>query len=386
MTLGETMTMAPIVIDGRAYVGNAGADFGVRGWLACLDIENGKELWRAWSTGSDKDCLIGDKFKPFYESDRGHNLGLKSWPPGRWQTGGGRVWGWISYDPELDLIYYGTSNPAPWNAGERAGDNKWTSGIFARTPATGQARWFYQYSPHDLWDHDGINESVVLDLEISGSQRKTLVHPDRNGYVYVLDRTTGEVISATPFVRITAYKGVDLKTGRLQENAEKAPSVGKVVHDVAPSRTRRQGLVPVGLVATHQTAVHAALEHVDGPRTNGGQLHRRYAVCLPQLKSFIRRLKDTWANSRLGIPWRRNSPGRSTRSSRSGAERWPLPPTSSSMEPWKAGSRRWTPVPASCFGSSKRVRASSGNRSLTAVLMVSNTWRSFLELAAGQAL
>ena len=123
------MTMAPIVIHGRAYVGNAGADFGVRGWLACLDIENGKELWRAWSTGSDKDCLIGDKFKPFYESDRGHNLGLKSWPPGRWQTGGGRVWGWISSIPNSTLSTR-HSDPAPRNAGERAEDNKWTTRIF----------------------------------------------------------------------------------------------------------------------------------------------------------------------------------------------------------------------------------------------------------------
>lgn len=232
---GETMTMAPLIVNGIALVGNSGADFGVRGWLVGIDVNNGKELWRAYSTGPDKDVLIGDDYKPFYASDQGHDLGVKSWPPGRWQVGGGRVWGWVSYDPQLDLIYYGTSNPAPWNADYRTGDNKFTSGIFARTPKTGAARWFYQFSPHDLWDHDGINENVLLDLKLDGSDRKVLVQVQRNGYVYVVDRTNGEVLSATPFVRITSSKGVDLKTGQLIRNDEKKPQLGKVLRDVAPS-------------------------------------------------------------------------------------------------------------------------------------------------------
>ncbi|HZZ26478.1 MAG TPA: PQQ-dependent dehydrogenase, methanol/ethanol family, partial [Pirellulales bacterium] len=235
VTTGETMAMAPLIVKGRALVGNGAADFGVRGWLAAVDIKNGNIDWRAWSTGPDKDCLIGDEFKPFYENDRGKDLGVKSWPPGKWEIGGGRVWAWISYDSELDLIYYGTSNPAPWNSDVRPGDNKWTSGIFARRPSDGQAKWFYQCSPHDLWDHDAVNECVLLDLQIGGITRKVMVHPDRNGYVYVIDRATGEVLSATPFCRITTSKGVDLKTGRLIRVEEKNPAVGKVVHDAAPS-------------------------------------------------------------------------------------------------------------------------------------------------------
>jgi PQQ-dependent dehydrogenase (methanol/ethanol family) len=235
VNLGETMTMAPLIVDGHALVGNSAADFGVRGWLASIDVNNGNILWRAYSTGPDKDVLIGPDFKPFYDSDKGKDLGVQSWPPGRWQIGGGRVWGWVSYDPELKLVYYGTSNPAPWNADYRIGDNKWTSGLFARDPDSGAAKWFYQFSPHDLWDHDGINENVLLDLKIDGKDRKILIQVQRNGYVYVIDRTNGEVLSATPFVRITTSKGVDLKTGRLIRDEGKRPQLGKVIRDVAPS-------------------------------------------------------------------------------------------------------------------------------------------------------
>src|SRR4029078_6226597 len=130
------------------------------------------------------------------------------WPPDHWRVGGGNVWGWISYDPELDLIFHGTGNPGTWNADLRPGDNKRTCGIFARAPDTGEAVWFYQWSPHDLYDHDGVNENLLLDLPINGRTRKVLVRPERNGYVYVPDRTNGEVLSATPFGYITASKGV----------------------------------------------------------------------------------------------------------------------------------------------------------------------------------
>ena len=177
---------------------------------------------------------IGPNFKPFYEQDRGQDLGVKTWPPGRWKVGGGNVWGWISYDPELNLIYHGTGNPGVWNPELRPGDNKWTCGLFARDPDTGDARWLYQWSPHDLFDHDGVNENILVDLELGGGKRKVILHPERNGYVYVLDRTTGEVLSADPFVRITASKGVDLKTGRLVVNLEKVPRTGQVIKDVTP--------------------------------------------------------------------------------------------------------------------------------------------------------
>jgi PQQ-dependent dehydrogenase (methanol/ethanol family) len=232
---GETVTMAPLVVKDKVLVGNSGGEMGVRGWLVALDVKSGKEAWRAWSTGPDKDVLIGPDFKPWYESDRGKDLGVKTWPPEAWKVGGGNAWGWLSYDPEADLVYYGTGNPGPWNPEQRPGDNKWTSGIFARRPEDGAARWFYQYSPHDLHDYDGVNENVLLDIPYKGAQRKLLVHPDRNGYIYVIDRLSGQVLAADPFVHITTTEGVDLKTGKLKYNPQKQPHVGQAVRDICPA-------------------------------------------------------------------------------------------------------------------------------------------------------
>jgi lanthanide-dependent methanol dehydrogenase len=235
---GETMTMAPLVVKGKVLVGNSGGEYGVRGWITALDASDGSIAWRAFSTGPDADCLIGERFKPYYESDKGKDLGVHTWPPDHWKIGGGTVWGFISYDEEQDLIFYGTANPGCWNAELRPGDNKWSCGVFARDPDDGQAVWYYQWSPHDLWDHDGINENVILDLPVDGPDkpgRKVIVHPGRNGYVYVLDRTTGQVLSATPFTRITTSKGVDLTTGRLITVPEKHPQLGKVIRDAQPA-------------------------------------------------------------------------------------------------------------------------------------------------------
>jgi lanthanide-dependent methanol dehydrogenase len=235
ITKGESVTMAPLVVKGKVLVGNSGGEFGVRGWLTALDAKTGKLAWRAYHTGPDKDVLIGARFEPFYPQDQGKDLGVSSWPSDAWKIGGGGTWGWISYDPELNLIYYGTSNPGPWNPEVRPGDNKWTAGMFARDPDNGDAVWAYQWSPHDLYDHDGINELVLLDLPIKGKTRKVLIRPERNGYVYVLDRQTGEVLSADPYGFITTSRGVDLKTGRLIEVPEKATRTGKVVREICPA-------------------------------------------------------------------------------------------------------------------------------------------------------
>ncbi len=232
---GQTITMAPLIAKGKVLVGNSGGEMGVRGWLTALDLETGKIAWRGYSTGPDRDVLIGPRFKPFYKADRGSNLGVSTWPGEGWKTGGGTVWGWISYDPALNIVYHGTANPGPWNAEQRPGDNKWTAGIFARDVDTGEALWAYQWSPHDLYDYDGINEQILLDLPIGGTTRKVLVRPERNGYMYVLDRVTGEVISADPFVYVTSTFGIDLKTGRPKENPQKRPSVGTVVREICPA-------------------------------------------------------------------------------------------------------------------------------------------------------
>jgi PQQ-dependent dehydrogenase (methanol/ethanol family) len=232
---GETVTMAPLVAEGKVLVGNSGGEMGVRGWMTALDAKTGKVAWKAFSTGPDSEVLIGPEFKPYYAMDRGKDLGVSSWPPDAWKIGGGAPWGWISYDPKLRLIYYGTGNPGPWNPEQRPGDNKWTTGVFARDIDTGQARWFYQTTPHDLYDHDDINEQILLDLTIGGRTRAVLIRPGRNGYMYVIDRATGEVLSADPYGYINSAKGVDLKTGRLIPAPEKEPKSGRVVRDICPA-------------------------------------------------------------------------------------------------------------------------------------------------------
>ncbi|WP_352734666.1 methanol/ethanol family PQQ-dependent dehydrogenase [Mesorhizobium sp. M0276] len=235
INIGETITMAPLVVKGKVLVGNSGGEMGVRGWVKALDAADGHVVWTAYSTGPDKDVLIGPDFKPHYDTDKGKDLGVTTWPPEAWKIGGGNMWGWISYDPDLNLFFHGTGNPGPWNPDLRPGDNKWTAGIFARDPDTGAAKWFYQWTPHDLHDYDGINEQVLLDMNWQGQPRKVLVRPERNGYVYVLDRTTGEVLSAQPFGPVNSSKGVDLKTGRLVVDPDKKTGTGKVVRDICPT-------------------------------------------------------------------------------------------------------------------------------------------------------
>ncbi|WNO52699.1 methanol/ethanol family PQQ-dependent dehydrogenase [Stakelama saccharophila] len=235
INIGETITMAPLVAKGKVYVGNSGGELGVRGWVAALDEGSGDVVWKAYATGPDKDVLIGDDFHPYYASDRGKDLGVKTWPADAWKIGGGNMWGWISYDPELDLILHGTGNPGPWNAEQRPGDNKWTTGIFARDPETGAAKWFYQFTPHDEHDYDAINEQILLDMPFAGKMRKVLVRIARDGYVYVMDRHTGRVLSADPYGPVNSSKGVNLKTGRLILNPAKKTKLGQVVRDICPT-------------------------------------------------------------------------------------------------------------------------------------------------------
>jgi lanthanide-dependent methanol dehydrogenase len=241
---GETITMAPLVAGNKVIVGNSGGEMGVRGWVTALDATSGQIAWRAYSTGPDADCLIGPNFKPFYDHDKGKDLGVSSWPPDHWKIGGGTVWGFISYDPEQNLIFYGTANPGPWNPDQRPGDNKWTCGVFARDLDTGQARWFFQWNPHDLFDWDGVNENVLVDLNIGGRTRKTLLHPDRNGYMYVLDRTTGEMISANPYAFVNAITSIDPKTGRPVHVTEKQTQAGKVVRNICPTASGGKDWMP----------------------------------------------------------------------------------------------------------------------------------------------
>jgi PQQ-dependent dehydrogenase (methanol/ethanol family) len=235
VNVGETMTMAPVVVKNRVIVGVSGGEMGIWGWAAGLDLATGKLVWRARNTGSDKDVLIGPEFKPFYAFMQGKDLGLTSWRGDQWKIGGSASWGWVSYDPDLDLVYIGTSNPGVWNPDMRPGDNLWSTTIWARSPETGRAKWAYQMTPHDMWDYDGTNENILADLTFDGRVRKVLVHFDRNGFAYTIDRTSGEVLVAKPFKPVNWASSVDLTTGRPVLNADKATHQGRLTNGICPS-------------------------------------------------------------------------------------------------------------------------------------------------------
>jgi PQQ-dependent dehydrogenase (methanol/ethanol family) len=244
---GETTTMAPLIVKNLVLVGNSGGEMGVRGKLVALDLATGKEVWRGYNTGPDSDVLIGPEFKPFYPDSQGTDLGVSTWPPDTWKIGGGTVWGWISYDPALNLVYYGTANPSPWNADARPGENKWTCAIIARDADTGHVRWADQLVPHDSWDYDEIMENVLVDMDWQGKPRKLLLHPGRVGFMFVLDRETGEMLSAEPYVPINWAKRYDLGTGMPEIDPERATHQGKVVRDICPSSTGAKDFIPSAL-------------------------------------------------------------------------------------------------------------------------------------------
>jgi lanthanide-dependent methanol dehydrogenase len=210
---GETMTMAPLVVRDRVIVGASGGEFGIYGWAKGLDLNSGKVVWSARNIGPDADMRAQPgTFKPPYE--QGVELGARSWANDSWRTGGAPVWGSVSYDPELDLIYYGTGNAAPYDPEQRAGDNKWSASVLARRPQDGALVWAYQFTPHDSWDYDAAGAMVLADLSIGGRTVKALVHFDKNGFAYTLDRASGRVLVAQAFAPVNWARSVDLATGR----------------------------------------------------------------------------------------------------------------------------------------------------------------------------
>jgi lanthanide-dependent methanol dehydrogenase len=231
---GETMTAAGLVVKDKYIVGVSGGEFGIRGWVAAYGISDGKLAWKAYSMGPDEDLRIGSDFNKDNPHYGQAGEGTKTWPGDQWKIGGGSTWGWYSYDPDLNLFYYSTGNPGTWNPTPRKGDNKWSMTIWARNPDDGTAKWAYQMTPWDAWDYDGINEHILADLKIGGKPVKALVHFDRNGFGYTLDRTNGTLLVAQPFVNVNWAKGIDLKTGRPIEVAEKRTKQGEDTKDICP--------------------------------------------------------------------------------------------------------------------------------------------------------
>jgi PQQ-dependent dehydrogenase (methanol/ethanol family) len=236
---GESGTMAPIVVKDKVIVGISGAEFGVRGHVTAYDMNSGKRVWRAFSLGPDSDMLFDPEKTTSLGKPVGKDSSLKTWNGDQWKIGGGTVWGWFSYDPDADLIYYGTANPSTWNPSQRAGpdgkpiDQKWTMSIMARNPDTGVAKWAYQMTPFDEWDYDGVNENILADIDVGGKKTPVLVHFDRNGFGYTLNRKDGELLVAEKF-----DPAVNWATGVDMDKA--SPNYGRPIR-VAKYSTFRNG-------------------------------------------------------------------------------------------------------------------------------------------------
>jgi alcohol dehydrogenase (cytochrome c) len=195
---GFSLTLAPLVANGVIVIGNSGAEYGVRGWIDGWDPETGKQLWRRHTIPAR-----GEK-------------GNDTWPQNNnaWELGGGSAWITGSYDPELDLMYWGTGNPAPWASQTRPGDNLYTSSVLAMRPKTGEIVWHYQFTPNDPYDYDACWELINADIDIGGAKRKVIMQLNRNGFVYVIDRTNGKLLAANPFEKVSWASHIDKETGR----------------------------------------------------------------------------------------------------------------------------------------------------------------------------
>ncbi|MFZ0064618.1 MAG: lanthanide-dependent methanol dehydrogenase XoxF5 [Pseudolabrys sp.] len=196
---GETGTSAPMVVKDKVLVGISGGEFGVPCHVTAYNLSDGKMAWRAYSSGPDSQILVDPQKTTELGKPVGADSSLKTWQGDQWKIGGGCTWGWISYDPQLNLIYYGSGNPSTWNPKQRPGDNKWSMTIWARDADTGMAKWVYQMTPHDEWDFDGVNEMILADVDVGGTTHKALVHFDRNGFGYTLDRTNGALLVAEKY-------------------------------------------------------------------------------------------------------------------------------------------------------------------------------------------
>jgi lanthanide-dependent methanol dehydrogenase len=217
--IGETNTNAPHVFKDKVITGISGGEFGVRGRLIAYDLKTGKLAWKGYSEGTDAEMIMDPQKSMTWTNGKmapvGKDSSLKTWQGDQYKLGGGTTWGWYSYDPKLNLVYYGSGNPGTWNPNQRPGDNKWSMSLWARDLDTGMVKWVYQMTPHDEWDYDGINEVPLIDVTIKGKKIPALVHFDRNGFGYTLNRVTGELLVAQKFdPTINWSTGVDMKTGR----------------------------------------------------------------------------------------------------------------------------------------------------------------------------
>src|SRR5436190_12861417 len=220
---GYNFTVAPLVVKNTIIVGSAGGEFGIRGFIAGFDPATGKEKWRFYT--------IPGKGEP----------GNNTWAKDSWMRGGAAVWVTGSYDPELNLTYWGTGNPGPdWNGDDRAGDNLYSDSVVALDPDTGKIKWHFQFTPHDEFDYDSTQVPVLADIDWQGRPRKVMLWANRNGVAYVLDRTTGEVLHAKPYVKVTWMNGFDKSWRPMRVPGQVPSEAGTVMYPTVLGATNWQ--------------------------------------------------------------------------------------------------------------------------------------------------
>ena len=243
---GETHTGSTFPMNGKLMVGVSGGEFGVQCRVSAYDEKTGKLIWRAYSEGPDDQMLVDPEKTMSLGKPVGKDSSLKTWEGDQWKTGGGCTWGWYGFDPKLNLMYYGSGNPSTWNPKQRPGDNKWSMSIWARNPDTGVAKWVYQMTPHDEWDYDGINEMVLVNQKIAGKETPMVVHFDRNGLGYTLNRETGELLVAQKFdPAVNWTSGVDMD--KSSPNYGRPTVVGKYAPEHNGEDNNSKGICPAAL-------------------------------------------------------------------------------------------------------------------------------------------
>ena len=233
--LGATISSVPLVAGDLVLIGMAGSEYGVRGYLTAYQADNGKLLWRAYTTGPDTDVLAGAAAA----SHRG--LGQSTWPPEAWRQGGGTVDGWLTWDPILKMVFHGTGAPAPWNASPRPGDNKWTASILARDLATGQLRWGFQTTTGDAWGYGAEGENILADLRIDGQPVATVVHVGRNGFAHTLDRQTGRLLVVERAGPVNWVSSVDPNSGVPTKAPRYLPPANGTTRGICPATVGIKG-------------------------------------------------------------------------------------------------------------------------------------------------
>ena len=307
---------------------------------------------RAYSTGPDAETLIDPEKTTHLGKPVGPDSGINTWEGEEWKTGGGTTWGWYSYDPKLNLIYYGTGNPGTWNPVQRPGDNRWSMTLMARDVDTGMAKWLYQMTPHDEWDYDGVNENILVDaMEIGGQPRDVLVHFDRNGFAYTLDRATGELLVAKKY-----DPKVNWATEVVMDPASDQYGRPQVVAKYSPQQNGEDvnttGICPTALgTKDQQPATYSPKTKLFYVPTNHVCMdYEPFKVSYTAGQTYVGSTVSmyaapdshggSWATSSPGMRPRARSSGPSPSSSRSGQARWQPTATSCSMARWKATSRR----------------------------------------------